>query len=160
MKVAVVIVLALLAVPASTSEAAVKRTVRANLDGDGRREAVQLITTTRPNPFGGTVPLHVAYVRVVDRRAGRLVKRRLSPWRLERARFRVRDLNRDGRPEVWFVGFAGNGFFSFAYTPGPALAAAFSGAGTTTAREWAGAALGLVRNSGTVTRPIPDGKSC
>lgn len=113
MKTALVIVLALLALPASASEAAVKRTVRANLDGDARKEGIQKITTTRPNPFGGTAPLPVAYVRVVDPRRGRLIKRRLSPRGIERASFQIRDLNRDGRPEVWFTGFAGNGFFSF-----------------------------------------------
>ena len=113
MKRALVIVLAALALPASASDAAIKRTVHANLDGDARREGVQLIRSTRPNPFGGTAPLPVAYVRVVDRRAGRLIKRRLSPPGIERARFRLRDLNRDSRPEVWFTGFAGNGFFSF-----------------------------------------------
>jgi hypothetical protein len=57
--------------------------------------------------------LPVAYLRVVDRHGGRLIKRRLSPRGIERARFQVRDLNRDGRPEVWFTGFSGNGFFSF-----------------------------------------------
>jgi hypothetical protein len=110
---ALVIVLAVLALPVTASEAAIKRTDRANLDGDARREGVQLITTTRPNPFGGTAPIPVAYVRVVDRRRGQLIKRRVSPRGIEHARFRIRDLNRDGRLEVWFSGFAGNGFFSF-----------------------------------------------
>jgi hypothetical protein len=112
-KTVLVIVLAVLALPVTASEAAVKRTVRANLDGDAHREGVQLITTTRPNPFGGTAPIPVAYVRVVDRRRGQLIKRRVSPRGIEDARFRIRDLNRDGRLEVWFSGFAGNGFFSF-----------------------------------------------
>jgi hypothetical protein len=91
----------------AAGEAAVKRTVRANLDGDARKEGVQKVTTTRPNPFGGTAPLPVEYVRVVDRRRGRLIKRRVSPRGVERARFRVRD----GPPEVWFNGVQGMGFF-------------------------------------------------
>jgi hypothetical protein len=111
MKLALVIVLAVLALPASASGMAVKRTVRANLDADARREGVQLITTTRPNPFGGTAPLSVAYVRVVDRRGGTLVKRRITSRRVEWARFRIRDVNRDGRGEVWFTGVQGMGFF-------------------------------------------------
>jgi hypothetical protein len=102
-----------LALMSGDAAAVVKRTVSANLDGDSRRERVQLIATTRPNPFGGTAPLPVAYVRAVDRRRGRLIKRRISPRRVERARFRVRDVNRDGRREVWFDGVQGMGFFHF-----------------------------------------------
>jgi hypothetical protein len=95
------------------AQASIQRAVRVSLDGDARREAVQLITSTRPNPFGGSQPLPVAYVRVVDRRDGSTITRRISPRGIDRARFRIRDLNRDGRPEVWFNGLSGNGFFSF-----------------------------------------------
>jgi hypothetical protein len=84
-----------------------------NLDGDARREAVQLLTGTRPNPYGGTAPLPTAHIRVLDRRNGHLLKRRISPRKIERARFRIRDLNRDDRPEIWFNGLRGMGFFSF-----------------------------------------------
>jgi hypothetical protein len=112
-KLALVIVSALLVLPVTASDAAVKRTFRANLDGDARREGVHLIETTRPNPFGGTAPLPVAYVRVVDRRRGQLINRRITPRRVERARFRVRDVNRDRRREVWFDGGQGMGFFHF-----------------------------------------------
>lgn len=107
------VILAVLALSATASEAAVKRSVRVNLDDDARQERVQLITTTRPNPFGGTAPLPVAYVRVVDRRRGRLVMNRITSRRVERARFKVRDVNRDRRGEVWFNGVQGMGFFHF-----------------------------------------------
>jgi hypothetical protein len=123
--------------------AVVKRAVRVNLDGDIPREGVQLITTTRPNPFGGTAPLPVAYVRVVDRRHGQVIKHRVSPRAIEHACFRVRDLNRDGRLEVWFSGIAGNGFSASGCTSGVALPAGSSGAGTTVARAWGVAARGL-----------------
>jgi hypothetical protein len=102
-----------LALMPGDAAAVVKRTVRANLDGDARRERVQLIAATRANPFGGTAPLPVAYVRVVDRDRGRLIKRRITPRRVERARFRIRDVNRDGRREAWFNGVQGMGFFHF-----------------------------------------------
>jgi hypothetical protein len=50
---------------------------------------------------------------VVDRRESKLIKRRISPRGIDRARFRIRDLNRDDRPEIWFNGLSGMGFFSF-----------------------------------------------
>jgi hypothetical protein len=114
-KLALVIALSPLGLALMPREAAavVKRTVRANVDDDIRKEGVQLIATTQPNPFGGTVPIPVAYVRVVDRRRGRLIRRRISPRGIDHARFRVRDFNRDSRREVWFTGISGNGFFSF-----------------------------------------------
>ena len=98
---------------ASDGRADVTRTAKKNLDGDARREAVQLLTGTRLNPYGGTAPLPMAHIRVLDRRNGHLLKRRISPQRVERARFRIRDLNRDDRPEIWFNGLQGMGFFSF-----------------------------------------------
>ena len=98
---------------ATAPEAAIHKVrVRVNLDGDPRKEGVKRVATTQPNPYGGTAPLPLAYVQVVDRRRGRLIKRRLSPPRIEHARSQIRDLNRDGRPEVWFNGLKGLGFFS------------------------------------------------
>jgi hypothetical protein len=141
MKPALMTVLAVLALVSTTSsEAAVKRTVHANLDGDAHREGVQLITTTRPNPFGGTAPLPVAYLQVVDRRRGRFVRRRLTPRRVERANVGVRDVNRDGRGEVWFTGVQGMGFFHFGLY-------AWSGAGRRVLWYWNSARSVLGRRS-------------
>ncbi|MBD0282192.1 MAG: glycoside hydrolase family 16 protein [Thermoleophilaceae bacterium] len=102
---------AVFALPVRASEAAIKRTVHANLDGDARREGVQLIGTTRPNPVGGGAPLPGMYVRVVDRHLGRVVKRRLTPTRVTSARFGVPDVDRDGRRELWFNGVQGPDLF-------------------------------------------------
>jgi hypothetical protein len=46
--------------------ARVARRVSVNLDGDRRRERVELVARTRPNPYGGTAPIPVRYVRVMD----------------------------------------------------------------------------------------------
>jgi hypothetical protein len=99
----------LVAVPPA-SAVTVVRTVPANLDGDGHIERVQLMKGTRPNPYGGTMPLAVRFVRVLDRVKGQRVTERVSP-RLEhipRHRgFAVRDLAGDGRREVFYRGFNG-----------------------------------------------------
>jgi hypothetical protein len=105
-RLAAVTLLALALVPAA--EAKIARSVGVNLDRDRRVERVQLVATTRPNHLGGTQPIPVRYVQVVDRVGGRLIRRRVSP-RVEFATVKLRDFNLDGRPDIFFSGVSGNG---------------------------------------------------
>jgi hypothetical protein len=80
----------------------------ANLDGDAHRELVQTVEVLRPNPYGGTEPLHRRFVRVVDESGGRSFSRRISPV-VDFVDTRVVALARPIRRGVWYEGFVGNG---------------------------------------------------
>jgi hypothetical protein len=93
---------------AASAEPRVVQTVRVNLDADSALEQVQVMDYARPNPYGGTVPIHVEYGRVVDRVGGRLSKIQVTP-RVEHLGVRaVRDGAEDQMPDIWYWGSMGN----------------------------------------------------
>jgi hypothetical protein len=81
-------------------------TLRADLDGDGVPELIQVIENKGANPYGGTAPISVSYVRVIDGATRRV--QQVSP-KAEQMRVRlVRPYITDRRPDVWYQGSLGN----------------------------------------------------
>jgi hypothetical protein len=83
------------------------QSLRANLDADPGTEQAQVVDYTKPNPYGGTVSIHVEYGRVIDRIAGGLREIQVTP-RVEHLGLRaVRDGAEDQRPDIWYWGSIG-----------------------------------------------------
>ena len=83
--------------------------IAVNLDGDAHRELVQTVEVLRPNPYGGTQPLHRRFVRVVDESGGRSFEQRISPVvDFVQARI-VTNLAPPVRRGIWYDGSTGNG---------------------------------------------------
>jgi hypothetical protein len=92
----------------------VVQSVSANLDGDAHVERVQVLDSVRPNPYGGTAPLHVEFVRVLDVSDGRPFEQRISPtadyFRVSVVPTGVEDsTGLSYRRVIWYSGSTGNG---------------------------------------------------
>jgi hypothetical protein len=104
---------AICAIGAPASQASplhVVRTIYQNIDRDSHIERVQVMATTRPNPFGGTAPLPVRWVQVRDRIGSRRVTVRVSLQveHLPARKVKVVDTTADGIPEIWWHGSTGD----------------------------------------------------
>ena len=105
------VAIGVLGAPASqASPLHVVRTIYKNIDRDSHIERVQVIATTRPNPFGGTAPIPVRWVQVRDRVGGHHVTVRVSlkVEHLPARKVKVVDTTADGIPEIWWHGSTGD----------------------------------------------------
>ncbi|MGZ4380243.1 MAG: hypothetical protein ACXVZ3_02300 [Gaiellaceae bacterium] len=78
----------------------------ANLDTDPAIEHVEVLDVLRPNPYGGTQPLHVEFAQILDSQGGRSFAQTITPV-VDYLRVRV-VLGPTGRA-VWYSGSVGNG---------------------------------------------------
>jgi hypothetical protein len=93
---------------AAGSELRAVTNIRENLDTDARLEQLQVLDYTRPNPYGGTLPIHVEYGRVIDHVGASAIKAQITP-RVEHLGVRaVRDGAEDQTPDIWYWGSIGN----------------------------------------------------
>jgi hypothetical protein len=104
-----------LALPASASVAPrIVQSVRGNLDGDSHLEQAQVLDSLKPNPYGGTKPLHEEFARILDASGGRPFDQQISPV-VERVRVTIvpagiEDASGLTYPRaVWYAGGIGIG---------------------------------------------------
>lgn len=78
----------------------------ANLDSDPAPEHIRVLDELRPNPFGGTQPLHVQLAEIDDQQGGRPFSQTITP---EADYLRVRLTATAVGHSVWYSGSLGNG---------------------------------------------------
>jgi hypothetical protein len=125
-----------------------------NLDRDAHRELVQTVEVTRPNPYGGTEPLHRRFVRVVDVSGGRTVATRVSPVLDYVTATVAGSLAPPFRRGIWYDGSTGNGgaapraFGLVTWTGGRAHALwRYASASSSLGKRYDGAGAGLFQDS-------------
>lgn len=108
-----VVVLGLVLPAAASNGPRIVRSLAANLDEDRHVERIQVLDYLRPNPYGGSEPLHAEFARILDESGGRPFGQRISPVmdyvRVAVVQTGIRDVAESTfLRAVWYAGSTGN----------------------------------------------------